>query len=491
KPRDLAQAIVVALSGQDELIESMEVAGPGFVNFRLSGKFWGQALERVLKLGADYGRGQPTGRKVLIEYVSANPTGPLHVGHGRGAALGDALARILAFIGDEVSCEYYVNDAGRQIRILGESVLARLREIQGQKVEIPQDFYQGDYISDIARDLSPSLGPEFEALGEDAKAEFLSQKAMNILLDEIKKELKGFGIRHDTWFSEKSLYDKHLVEECFDFLDKKGHTYRKAGALWFKSTAFGDDKDRVLVKSDGEMTYFASDIAYHKGKFDRGFDFLIDLWGSDHHGYIPRVKAAIEALGHPKGELDVVLLQFVNLFKDGELVSMSKRNADFVTLAEVLKEVGPDAARFMYLTRNHDSTLDFDLDLAKSQSRDNPVFYVQYVCARVNSLLAKAGAISAMPDPALLALGDELEIIKSLASFPETVATAARRLEPHLLTVYLTGLAKLFHQYYGAYRLVDPENPALTAARLELAKAIKQVIVIGLDLLGVSAPEKM
>ncbi|MDR1308987.1 MAG: arginine--tRNA ligase [Deltaproteobacteria bacterium] len=491
RPRDLALMIIEAIEGQDDLIESMEIAGPGFINFRFSQAFWAQALKRIRSLGPDFGRGEPSGRRILVEYVSANPTGPLHVGHGRGAALGDALARILSFAGHDVGCEYYVNDAGRQTRILGNSVLTRLRETLGLEVEIPQDFYRGQYISEIAAELAPGLDQGFWDLPPERQADLLSQMAIERIIGGIRKDLADFRIRHDSWFSEKSLYDRDLVEDSFRFLESHGHLYRKDGALWFRSTPFGDDKDRVLVKSDGQRTYFASDIAYHKEKFDRGYDVLIDVWGADHHGYIPRVKAAVHALGREPQALGVVLVQMVNLIRDGRVVGMSTRSGEFVTLREVLDEVGPDAARFMFLTRSHESTLDFDLDLAKSQSRDNPVFYVQYVCARVNSLLAKAGRLAAEPEPALLTAKEELEIIKTLAGFPETIRSAARRLEPHVLTAFLSGLAKLFHQYYGAFRLVDDANPGLTAARLELAQAVKQVTVIGLSLLGVEAPEKM
>ncbi|MDR2367369.1 MAG: arginine--tRNA ligase [Deltaproteobacteria bacterium] len=495
KPRDLAAMIVQALSGQDDLIGSMEVAGPGFINFRFSAPFWAMALRGIRAAGEAYGRGAPTGRKILIEYVSANPTGPLHVGHGRGAALGDALARILSFVGHEVHCEYYVNDAGRQTRILGNSVLTRLEQIRGHDVTPPADFYKGEYVTDIARELSPTLPDGFDDLPRDQRVDTLSSMAAAMILGGIKKDLADFRIGHGTWFSEKSLYARRLVEECFEFLEKKGHLYQKDGALWFKSTAFGDDKDRVLVKSDGERTYFASDIAYHKEKFDRGYDFLIDVWGADHHGYIPRVKAAVLALGRRAEDLGVVLVQLVSLSRAGKSVSMSTRGGEFVTLSEVVAEVGADAARFIFLTRSHDSALDFDLDLAKSQSRDNPVFYVQYVCARVNSLLGKAAQADGLtlpdPDPILLAAPEEVEILKALSAFPDALASAARRLEPHLLASYLTGLAKLFHQYYGAYRLVDEANPALSSARLELARAVKQVTALGLNLLGVSAPDKM
>jgi arginyl-tRNA synthetase len=375
------------------------------------------------------------------------------------------------------------------MRILGLSVLLRLKEILHEPVDFPEDFYRGEYIINLASEYlqehSLAGGPQ------EQQIEILSRWAGEKILDGIKKDLSDFRVNFDGWFSEKSLYQRGLVEKAFQELEKAGHLYNQDGALWFKSAELGDDKNRVLVKSDGERTYFAADIAYHKDKFDRGFDKLVDIWGADHHGYIPRMKAAVQALGKEPEQLSIVLVQLVNLLRDGQLVNMSTRSGEFVTLREVLDEVGSDAARFIFLTRSHDSTLDFDLELAKAKTRDNPVFYVQYVCARISSLIAKAGATEVQADCTLLTEPEELEIIKHLAGFPDALQSAARRLEPHLVTVYLSALAKLFHQYYGIHRLVIEDNAALTAARLELAAAVRQVTVIGLELLGVTAPEKM
>jgi arginyl-tRNA synthetase len=492
KPRDLAAMIVGQIDDPEGHIEAMEIAGPGFVNFRLSKSFWAGKLSEIRAAGADYGRRPPTGEKILVEFVSANPTGPLHVGHGRGAALGDALARIMSFLGHAVEKEYYINDAGRQMKILGESVLTRLRELQGLEAAIPADFYKGDYIADLAEKFRPRLPEGFEALDRAEQIKILGRWAAEEMLKGIKDDLADFRVTFDVWFSERALYDDGLVDGCLDWLRDKGFLYDEGGALWFKSVPLGDDKDRVLIKSDGEKTYFASDIAYHKNKFDRGFDRLVDVWGADHHGYIQRLKASIEALGRRQDDLSVVLVQLVNLIRDGQGVNMSTRAGQFVTLREVLDEVGADAARFIFLTRSHESSLDFDLDLAKSQSRDNPVFYVQYVCARISSLRAKAPFLDKIAaDPTLLIEPDELEIIKHLNGFPETLLAVERRLEPHQLVVYLTSLAKLFHQYYGARRLIDEDNQALSAARLELAAAVRQVAALGLSLLGVDAPDKM
>ncbi|MDR2444018.1 MAG: arginine--tRNA ligase [Deltaproteobacteria bacterium] len=491
KPRDLAKLIIAQIADPDGFIDSMEIAGPGFINFRLSSVWWAKALKAIRAAGPDYGRRKPSGRRVQVEFVSANPTGPLHVGHGRGAALGDAVARILTFQGDDVEREYYINDAGRQMNILGLSVLIKLEQSKGLDPQIPEDFYRGDYINQIALDIQPSLGDNFDCLPREEKIGRLSDIAGRLILDGIKKDLTDFRVSHDTWFSEKSLYQTGAIEKAIKELKDNGHIYNSEGAVWFKTTALGDDKDRVLIKNDGSQTYFAGDIAYHRDKLARGFETMIDIWGADHHGYIQRMKAAVEALGKDRENLSIILVQLVNLLRDGQLVSMSTRGGEFVTLREVLDEVGADAARFIFLTRSHDSTLDFDLELAKAQTRDNPVYYVQYVCARIHSLISKAELGGAIGDPNLLTQPEELELIKHLAAFPDNLESAAKRLEPHLVTVYLTTLAKLFHQYYAVHRLIVDGDPNLTASRVELAAAVRQVTVIGLDLLGVSAPEKM
>jgi arginyl-tRNA synthetase len=494
KPRDLAALITGAIADPDGLIESMEIAGPGFINFRLASDWWAKVLASIRAAGPDWGRRPPTGTRIQVEFVSANPTGPLHVGHGRGAAVGDALARILAFQGHGVEREYYINDAGRQMRILGLSVAYRWDQIRGSAPEEPEDYYRGGYVGDLARRLGPGLDPGLDpdlAAGDPApRIAALSRLAGLEILQGIKDDLADFRVGYDRWFSESSLYEDKLVEAALDELRGRGRLYEEGGALWFRSSDLGDDKDRVLIKKDGSQTYFCADIAYHRDKFQRGFDRLVDVWGADHHGYINRMKASVEALGRRRDQLSVVLVQLVNLLRDGRPVNMSTRSGEFVTLREVLDEVGADAARFIFLTRSHDSALDFDLELAKAKTRDNPVYYVQYVCARIHSLVGKAGA-TGEPDLTLLKAPEELDIIKHLAGFPDAAEAAAERLEPHLVTGWLTAMARLFHQYYAVHRLVVEGDPDLTAARVALAAATRQVTAIGLDLLGVTAPEKM
>jgi arginyl-tRNA synthetase len=490
KPVVLARKLLEGLSDPEGYIQSAEVAGPGFLNFRLSTKWWAKALRDIRAAGGSYGKKAPSGRKIQVEFVSANPTGPLHVGHGRGAALGDALARILAHLGHQVEREYYVNDAGRQMRVLGESVLFRLSQPEAERA--PEGLYQGEYIRDIAESIRDSHPPAFFDRPQELLAKDLSQLAGDMILSGIKEDLREFRVEHDVYFSESSLYRDGLVEKAFEKLRSEGHLYEEGGALWFRSSPLGDDKDRVLVKSNGDQTYFAADIAYHMDKFQRGFHTVIDVWGADHHGYIPRMKAAAAALGRDPESLAVVLVQLVNLVKDGQQISMSTRAGQFVPLKEVLDEVGTDAARFIFLTRSHESALDFDLSLAKAQTRDNPVYYVQYLCARIHSLLAKAGPyLSARADLSLLSESEEMGLIKHLSIFPEALEISASRLEPHLLATWLTEMARLFHQYYGRSRLIEEGEPERTAARLELAAAVLQVTSLGLGLLGVGVPERM
>lgn len=484
-PRQLAEKITAALADGEGWVEKTEIAGPGFINFTLSQKWWAHALASMLAAGADFGRGEPKGRKVMVEFVSANPTGPLHVGHGRGAAIGDSLARVMAFAGYEVTREYYLNDAGRQMRVLGESVLARLRELRGSQEPFPEDHYRGQYIVDIAREVM--AWPGEPTAGE------LKKFAGNLILDGIKDDLAAFRVTFDNWFRESSLYEKNMVSDAMAALAARGQIYEKDGATWFRSEALGDDKDRVLVKTGGDKTYFASDIAYHWNKYERGFDELIDVLGADHHGYIKRLKAAAQAFGRDPDTLDILLVQLVSLVRQGQAVAMSTRAGEFVTLREVMDEVGADAARFMFLTRGADSPVEFDLDLAKSQTKDNPVYYVQYVGARIESLLRAAAAAGVSPEGAdlsLLAEPGETALIKHLSTFPELVQTAAATHAPHIVTAYLTALAKLFHHYYGQSRVMGDDR-ALTAARLALARAIRQVVATGLGLVGVSSPDAM
>ncbi|MDR1083787.1 MAG: arginine--tRNA ligase [Deltaproteobacteria bacterium] len=494
KPRDLACKIIGFMDNSEGFIQSAEAAGPGFINFRLSLEWWTYALNEIRNKGSDYGRLEPGGQKVQVEYVSANPTGPLHVGHGRGAALGDCLARILAFTGRTVVREYYINDAGRQMRVLGQSVLIRLNELKGEETNFPGDHYQGRYIIDLAGELlnhPGELPANFWDLSKEEKIQWLSRWAGRRILDGIKNDLADFRAILDVWFSEQSLYDQNLVDEALASLRRGGHIYDQDGAVWFRSEPLGDDKNRVLIKSNGDKTYLAADVAYHRNKFRHGFDLVVDVWGADHHGYIPRMEAAVEALGYRREQLAVVLVQLVTLLRNGQPVSMSTRSGEFVTLREVLDEVGVDAARFMFLTRSHESALDFDLEVAKAKNRDNPVYYVQYVCARIFSLIQKADLKDGKPDLSLLTEPEEADLIRHLAGFPDTVESAARRLEPHLLTAWLTNAARLFHQYYGRHRLIEEKQPELTRARLALAAAVRLVTASGLNLLGVSAPEKM
>ncbi|MDR1042155.1 MAG: arginine--tRNA ligase [Deltaproteobacteria bacterium] len=488
----------LALAGRlaEALAESgrfatVEVKGPGFINFRMAPEAWTGALKAMLAEGPRYGAAAPTGRKVLIEFVSSNPTGPLHVGHGRGAAWGDAMANVLARLGDEVSREYYVNDAGNQVRNLGKSVLFRLKDPAG---DAPEGLYRGAYVLDIARELQRRHPPAWFDRDEADLLPEVSDEAAGLMLADMKADLDRMGVRFDKWFSERSLFESGEVDRAIARLKEAGWTYEKDGALFFRSTEFGDDKDRVLVKSDGDRTYFASDVAYHANKFARGFDLAIDVLGADHGGYLARMSASVQALGYDKSMLRIVLYQLVRLTRGGEAFRMSTRAGEFVPFKDVLDEVSPDAARFMYLTQSHDSALEFDVDLAKSRTTDNPVYYVQYLCARAFQLLAKAAPVLELagePDLSLLTDPREQELAVQLSCFPDAVRSAGRLLAPHLLTAWLTETAGMFHQYYGACRIVDEKAPRLTAARCALSAACRQVVGAGLGLLGVSVPERM
>ncbi len=497
-PRELAQAIADALAARSTDVAGVDIAGPGFLNVFFTPAFWQGCVAEALTAGEAYGRtGAGAGRKVQVEYVSANPTGPLHIGHGRGAAVGDSLARVLRAAGYEVETEYYVNDAGRQMLILGRSVWYRMQtEVMGRPLPEPEDYYRGDYITDIARELHGEKGAAFfESASEDEAVAACREKAMNDILAGIKQDLEDFGVEHQVWFSELSLVDRGAIDTAFARLRAANLAYDQDGAFWFKTTEFGDDKDRVLRKSDGLLTYFASDIAYHDNKYDRGFDLVVDIWGADHHGYVPRMKAAVQALGRQADDLQVILVQLVNLLRGGEQVAMSTRAGEFETLADVVKEVGADAARFMFLSRKSDSPLDFDLELVKSQTMDNPVYYVQYAHARIHSILKKAAerGLDAGSPEALAALTDpeDLRLAKLVEQFPGQVAGAAANLAPHHVSHYLMTLAGALHSYYHSTRILGAETPELERARLHLLRAVAQVVKSGLALLGVSAPESM
>lgn len=497
-PRDIAAELAAWIRDHTDGVENVEVAGPGFCNVTFSQVFWRRVVQQVEKEGAAFGSSTiGGGRKTLVEYVSANPTGPLHVGHGRGAAAGDSLARILRRAGYDVTTEYYINDAGRQMRILGMSVWYRLRNLVGRTMAEPEDYYRGSYITDIAKEMlekDPSLA---DASDEDGK-ERCYEYAKNEILEGIKKDLRDFRVEHQNWFSEKTLVDGGLVDKAFQALKDAGYTYEKDGALWFATSRLGDDKDRVLRKSDGSLTYFASDIAYHHNKFERGFGWLIDVWGADHHGYVPRMRAAIEAMGKGKKNFDVVLIQLVNLLINGQPVSMSTRAGTFETLADVVREVGADAARFMFLSRKTDSPVDFDLEAVKQRTMENPVYYVQYAHARVAALLRRAAeegvTIPDVSDDAALAgltLPDDMALLRKMALYRDMLEQAATTLSVHHVSHYLMELSQLLHSYYTKNQILKAGDPVTTGSRLALLRAVSRVIANGLDLMGVSAPDHM
>ena len=520
-PRELA-ALLLAELPKSPLVAKTEVAGAGFINFTLASDAKTAVVAAVLGAGEAYGRGVKAGVKVQVEFVSANPTGPLHVGHGRGAAYGASLADVLDFAGFDVTREYYINDAGRQMDILALSTWLRYLDLFGIAIAFPPNAYQGDYVKDMAAQIktghadrfaqvsaadvlagAPSVEADKEghldALIANAKRllgpdyAWVHGFALNEQLGDGREDLKEFGVTFDMWFSERSLFDTGLVEKAVAELEARGHLYEQDGAKWFRSTAFGDEKDRVVQRENGLFTYFASDIAYHANKYERGFDRIIDIWGADHHGYIPRVKGALTALGLPPEKLDVALVQFAVLYRDGQKAAMSTRSGEFVTLRELRNEVGNDACRFFYVLRKADQHLDFDLDLAKSQSNENPVYYVQYAHARLCSVLGQwNGVLADLADADLGRLDNERELAlcARLTAFPEVVQSAASDYAPHQIAFYLKDLAGEFHSYYNAERmLVDDEG--LKLARLALAAAVRQVIRNGLALLGVSAPDSM
>jgi len=498
-PRELAERLRSALLAADGGLADVSVAGPGFLNITFAPSFWQRTVLDVLERGSAYGRLDiGAGTKIQVEFVSANPTGPLHIGHGRGAAVGDSLARVLRSAGYDVETEYYINDAGRQMRILGQSILYRCRELLGLSVAEPEDYYRGDYVKDLARELVDREGRRLVTMPEAEAVDLCRLHGEREILAGIKKDLEDFRVHHDVWFPESTLHAAGAVDKTFAMLREKNLAYDKDGAFWFATTRFGDDKDRVLVKSGGELTYFASDIAYHADKFKRGFDVVVDVWGADHHGYVPRMKACVAALGRdPEKSLAVILVQLVNLLQGGEQIAMSTRAGKFETLADVVAEVGADAARFMFLSRKSDSHLDFDLLAVKEKSMDNPVYYVQYAHARVCSLFAKAAERDVVPAPAtpeLLArldTAEDLELLTLLEQYPDIVATAARTFAPHLISFYLRELAGRLHRYYSVNPVLGSGDPALTSARMRLLEAVSVVVANGLDLLGVAAPDRM
>ena len=520
-PRAIAQKILDALPASPDL-EKAEIAGAGFINLFLTERYKQQVVGRVIAAGSRYGSNNTgQGRKTQVEFVSANPTGPLHVGHGRGAAYGASVASILSTAGFAVSREYYVNDAGRQMDILALSTWLRYLELGGEAVGFPPNAYQGDYVRDMAAELRKADGARYHRTWSQASAcaadvgadperhlddlianakqlldadfDRVHRHALDTQLNDCREDLAEFGVSFDRWFSERSLFTSGQVDRAVEQLEQRGHIYVQDGAKWFRSSDFGDEKDRVVQRENGLYTYFASDIAYHLDKFERGFDLVIDVWGADHHGYVPRVKGALSALGQEPARLDVALVQFAVLYRNGEKVSMSTRSGEFVTLRELRREVGNDAARFFYVMRKSDQHLDFDLDLAKSQSNENPVYYIQYAHARVCSVLAQWGgdeSVLQSADPAPLVSPHEAAVLKLLMEYPEVIENAARDLAPHSVAFFLKELAGEFHSYYNAERFLV-EDAALTRARLALALAVRQILRNGLALLGVTAPEKM
>ncbi len=528
-PRELAEALVAALPSSDT-VQRTEIAGPGFINFFLRAEAAYAAVREALDQGEAYGRGDiGRGKRLLVEFVSANPTGPLHVGHGRGAAFGGALCNLLAEAGYQVHREYYVNDAGRQMDILATSVWLRYLEVSGQQLRFPDNGYRGDYVRHIARSLYER---EHDALRRQAAAVFgdipadgsqggdkeahidalvarakellgrsnyrrVFDLALNTVLEDIRDDLAGFGVEYDEWFSELSLTESGAVELALERLQRAGHLFERDGATWFRSTEFGDEKDRVVRRENGAITYFASDIAYHLNKLERGFDAIIDVWGADHHGYVPRVKAALSACGEDAARLDVRLVQFAILYRGSERLQMSTRSGQFVTLRELREEVGSDAARFFYVMRKPEQHLDFDLELAKSQSADNPVYYIQYAHARICSVMRQLGdkglrydAANGLEHLTMLEERHELDLVNAIGQYRELVENAAAAREPHQVAHYLRDLANAVHTYYNAHQfLVD--DATLRDARLCLVLAARQVIRNGLRLLGVRAPEAM
>lgn len=479
------------------VLANVQVVKPGFFNFFVKTNFLASSLASILNDPAAYGKsGLGEGRKILLEFVSANPTGPLHIGHGRGAAVGDVLGRILAATGYRVHREYYVNDAGNQMTMLGKSAYIRYCQSEGKEIEFPESLYSGDYIKQIAKNEDYQKFVLEAGDKENAVIEASSKFASALILRDIRSALGDFGVFFDDWFSEGSLFDSGSIDKVVRALEGAGHIYEKKGARWLKSSQFGDEKDRVVVREDGRPTYLASDIAYHQQKFERGFERCINIWGADHHGYLPRVKASLEMLGNDPKRLEVLFVQFVSLRRGGDPVQMSTRAGQFEELSTVVGEVGVDAARFFFLMRSVDSTLEFDLNLAKEQSSENPVFYVQYAHARTCSIFRQVDESRTEFDPASgipeggLSLPEEHALAKSLLEWPEVVQYAAERLEPHRLTFYLMALAKQFHSYYNAHRILNQE-PTVTKARLCLVQCVQTVLRNGLDLLGVGAPDSM
>ncbi len=494
-PRNIAEIVIRHLVDNDHFILKAEIGGAGFINFFITTEKWYDLLAQIITLRDDYGRNSlGKGEKIMVEFVSANPTGPLHLGHGRGAALGDSLCRILDYSGYDVKREFYINDGGQQVKILGESIYSRWRQLSDPSYPFPVNGYQGDYIQELALDIAKEV--KLEKLDIHEAMDLSSELGKDKMLKEIKEDLANFRVNFDFWYKESDIYSTGKIDHTIKLIEKRGLLFEKDGALWIRTSLFGDDKDRVIRKKDGEFTYFVTDISYHLDKWKRGFKRVINIWGADHHGYINRVKAALKAEGIPDDWLDVLLLQLVKLWQGGAEVKMSKRSGRYVTLKELVDDVGVDAARFVFLSKDHTSPLDFDIDLVKRKDSENPVYYVQYAHARICSIFRKADKenihLPEHPGPILqrLVLDEEIALVRKMAEFPSLIEEIARDLGPHRLTYYLTELAGSFHRYYNRHRVIS-DDKILSQARLFLSLGVKILIKNGLSLLGVTAPEAM
>jgi len=494
-PRAIAEAILENLETEGTDIEKIDIAGPGFMNITVRKDFLAGVVKAAFEQGENYGRSNAgQGEKVQVEFVSANPTGDLHLGHARGASVGDSLCNVMDFAGFDVSREYYINDAGNQINNLAYSLEARYKQALGMDAEMPEDGYHGPDIIEIAGKLKEQFGADILEKSDEERFKFFREHGLRLELAKLQNDLKNFRVEFDVWYSETSLYGNGKIEAALDKLKANGHVFEEDGATWFRSTTFGDDKDRVLIKNDGSFTYLTPDIAYHEDKLQRGFDKLINIWGADHHGYIPRMKAAIEALGYDRGTLEVDIIQMVQLYKNGEKFKMSKRTGNAVTMRELVEEVGLDAVRYFFVKTAGDSHMDFDLDLAVSQSNENPVYYAQYAHARISSILRAAGEQgfnASLENLNLLVAEKEEDVLKKVGAFPQIVADAAKHRTPHRIANYIQDLAATFHSFYGAEKVINTDNKELTEARLALITAVKTTLANALKLIGVSAPEKM
>ena len=494
-PRAIAEAIIEKIDKESAAIEKIDVAGPGFINITLKKDYLQEVVKTVLEQGAEYGRtnaGQ--GERIQVEFVSANPTGDLHLGHARGASVGDSLCNVLDFAGYDVEREYYINDAGNQIDNLALSVEARYFQALGEEREMPADGYHGQDIIGIGKRLVEEFGDKYKNVTDKERYEFFRSYGLNYELDKLKTDLANFRVLFDNWFSETTLYGSGKIESALEKLRENGHVFEEEGATWFRSTTFGDDKDRVLIKKDGSFTYILPDIAYHEDKIQRGFGKLINIWGADHHGYIPRMKAAIEALGYEKDTLEVIVAQMVHLYKDGERMMMSKRTGKAVTLRELVEDVGLDAVRYFFVMRSGDAQMDFDLDLAVSESSENPVYYAQYGHARISSIIRQSAELdftASVEGAALLTADREIDLLKKIGDFPQVVAESAKLRGPHRIATYIQELAAAFHSFYNAEKVLDVDNRELSEARLALVTATRMTLANALRLIGVSAPEKM